>query len=454
MSDQIVNTQLSGFSNIYGRTFGIGKKAKNITFIVTEGCNLRCTYCYEKGKNGNNRMSLETAKNFVDLLFEEDMKNSQLINEKEASALILDFIGGEPLLEIDLIDDIMKYFLDKAIRLKHRWAIHYMISISTNGIEYFNPKVQDFINRYGGRLSISITIDGNKKLHDACRLFPDGRPSFDIVDKAFKHALAHGYLDGTKMTLAQANIKYLADAIINLSNYEGVKMIPANFVFEEDWTLDDAKVIYSEMKKLADHFIENKKYTYQFCTLFDKKIGMKMEETDNRNWCGGTGSMLACSPKGIIYPCLRYAPFALTKKDGNDMILGDIKNGLLSKEEHKQHYSCLECITRKSQSSEKCYDCPIAKGCAWCSAWNYDYYGTPNKRYTGICNAHKARVLANAYYWNTLYRKLNMPDRFGLFIPKEWALEIIDNNEWNQLQELSKFEQEGYNDWENKFSYW
>lgn len=324
MSSQIISTQLSGFSNIYSRSFGDGRKTKNVTFIVTEGCNLNCSYCYEKKKNAKNRMSLETAQKFIDLLFEEDLKNSHLINDKDASAIILDFIGGEPLLEIDLIDSIMQYFLSKAIKLNHRWAINYMISISTNGIEYFNPKVQDFIEHYKGRLSISITIDGNKKLHDACRLFPDGRPSFDIVDKAFRHALSKGYVDGTKMTLAHGNVSFLSDAIINLSNYDGVKMIPANFVFEENWSLDDAKIIYSEMKKLADYFINNEKYSYQFCTLFDEKIGIALNPDNSeleRNWCGGTGSMLACSPKGVIYPCLRYAPFALTKRDGNDMIL-------------------------------------------------------------------------------------------------------------------------------------
>ena len=82
------------------------------------------------------------------------------------------FIGGEPLLEIDLIDYFMRYFRQKAVELNHRWAIHYMISISTNGILYNNPKVQQFIRKNQGRLSLTITIDGNKELHDSCRLFP------------------------------------------------------------------------------------------------------------------------------------------------------------------------------------------------------------------------------------------------------------------------------------------
>ena len=67
------------------------------------------------------------------------------------------------------------------------------------------------------------------------------------------------------------------------------------------------------------------------------------------------------------------------------------------------NYNKLEQITRRSQSTDECYNCPIASGCSWCSAYNYEIYGTPNKRTTFICPMHKARVLANIYYWNKTY---------------------------------------------------
>ncbi|MEG2136087.1 MAG: hypothetical protein RR150_08365, partial [Clostridia bacterium] len=82
--------------------------------------------------------------------------------------------------------------------------------------------------------------------------------------------------------------------------------------------------------------------------------------------------------------------------------------------------------------------CPIASGCGWCSAYNYEIYGTPNKRATFICPTHKARVLANGYYWNKLYRKLSLADRLACHVPREWALEIVPEGEYEELLALAE----------------
>ena len=61
-----------------------------------------------------------------------------------------------------------------------------------------------------------------------------------------------------------------------------------------------------------------------------------------------------------------------------------------------------------------------------------------NKRLTNICNMHKARALANIYYWNNVYKRNNENLVLEMHIPREWALEIIDEEEYNMLLELSK----------------
>ena len=88
---------------------------KNITFVVTESCNLACTYCYECHKT-NRRMSKEIAKQAVDFIFDEELVNGYYTKE-DSPSVILDFIGGEPLLEIDIIDYIVEYFKQKAFEL-------------------------------------------------------------------------------------------------------------------------------------------------------------------------------------------------------------------------------------------------------------------------------------------------------------------------------------------------
>ena len=161
-----------------------------------------------------------------------------------------------------------------------------------------------------------------------------------------------------------------------------------------------------------------------------KKIG------DDDNWCGGTGSMLACDPDGYLYPCLRYMESSV----GNDqppLRIGHVDTGIETNEKEKQIVKCLECITRRTQSTDKCYYCPIADGCAWCSAYNYQVFGTADKRATYICIRQQARALANVYYWNKLYQKNNEDKQMLCYVPKEWAIPIIGEDEYNMLIELS-----------------
>ncbi len=117
-------------------------------------------------------MSWETAKKFTDQLL---CGANPYINPDNSPGVIIEFIGGEPLLEIELIDRITDYFISEMIRLHHPWATRFMLSICSNGTEYFNPKVQDYLKKHLHHLSFSISVDGCKELHDACRVFPNGR---------------------------------------------------------------------------------------------------------------------------------------------------------------------------------------------------------------------------------------------------------------------------------------
>lgn len=410
---------------------------KTVTFIVTHSCNLRCSYCYEHNKNAHSVMNKETAKKAVDLLFSEyDNPDGRYIQPNNAQSIVLDFIGGEPLLEIDLIDWIVDYFKMQAVIKNHPWKIHHWIVISTNGVLYDNPKVSRFIEKNKGRLSITISLDGNKDLHDACRRFPDGSPSYDIVVRNFKKNLEYSGDAMTKMTLSPENIMYLFEAHKHMIEL-GVINILSNPVYEEGWTKDHGAIMYHELKKLADFVIDNGHYRTVDIGLFDNRIGYHLPSNDDKNWCGGTGNMLAFDYDGTIYPCLRYAPLSL--KDGVEPIsIGNVTDGIDVLESDKKNVDCLNCITRSTQSSQECMDCPISAGCAWCSAYNYEVTGTPNKRVTYICPMHKARVLANVYYYNKLYRVVGSTVRLPNNVPAEWAIEIIGKEEYDMLNAMTQ----------------
>lgn len=163
-----------------------------------------------------------------------------------------------------------------------------------------------------------------------------------------------------------------------------------------------------------------------------------MDENDNQNWCGGTDmDMIAFDYKGDIYPCIRYMESSLNNRQ-KAIKVGNIDTGYLSSLEEKENLKLISNITRRSQSTNECFYCPIAAGCAWCSGYNYEEFGTPNKRATYICCMHQARALANVYYWNTLYKYLNIDKQFKMHIPKEWVLNIIDEQEYDYLLQLNK----------------
>lgn len=405
---------------------------KNVTFVVTESCNLACTYCYECHKNASMIMNKETAKKAIDMLLEND-RAADYINSKETPCVIIEFIGGEPLLQIDLMDYICDYFRYKTSEMRHPWRDYHMFSITTNGILYNTKKVQDFISKNADRLSFTITIDGDKDLHDSCRIFPNGKGSYDIVEEAIIDARDRFGLRQSKITLAPENIMHLAKAIKHVHDL-GLTEINANVVYEDVWVPErDCYIFYDQLIQLSDWILENKIYEYSFCSLFDETIGQPMLESENQNWCGGNGQMLAIGTDGRMFPCIRFMKYSLSDQTLPEFEIGDVERGI-DKEENNEYLSCLSCITRKSQSTDKCWNCKVASGCAWCTAFNYDNLKDANKRATYICEMHKVRVLANYYYWNKLYKQENLEDTFELNLPED-EIEFFTrgDNRWKNI---------------------
>lgn len=420
------------FQNVYPQLFP-GRHVKTVTFIVTHQCNLRCTYCYEHNKS-DRKMDLETAKKCVDLLFSEDARNSELVNGVDAHGLIIEFIGGEPFLEIDLINQTMEYFLTRAVELDHRWQTQYMINISTNGTLGDDPRVQQFMKKYAGRLSIGVTIDGAKEAHDACRVDLAGNGSYDRAIRMFRQTGGPEGGRTTKYTIAPGNIGLFADAVRHLVLEEGVETLNCNCVYEEGWTLEHAQELYRQLKSTSDMLRESGINTY--ISILDWEAGNPLPETETQNWCGGDGRMLSFDVDGTVLPCMRYSSISIDSQP--TYRIGDVESGIARRKDDAERLAALRSITRQSQSDPACLSCPIASGCAWCTAYNYERTGTPNKRVTYICEMHKARVLAQCYHHNQLHLAHPEHEAKKIHIPKEWALAIIGETEYEMLLELER----------------
>lgn len=191
--------------------------------------------CYQ-GHKGHRIMSKEVARKGVDLLFDMYEKNDSPFINKKTKAIILDFIGGEPLMAVDVIDYICTYFVQKCLELDHPWLYTWRASMTSNGALYFEPAVQNFLKKFRGNVSFSITLDGPKEIHDACRVYHDGRGNFDDAYAAMKHFNSHYYEElGTKVTIAPENLHNL-NKIVDFFLAEGMNLIHANCVYEAKWT--------------------------------------------------------------------------------------------------------------------------------------------------------------------------------------------------------------------------
>lgn len=373
--------------------------AKNITFIVTKDCQLACKYCYLVGKNIKERMSWDTAKKFIDYILSHEQDFPE-------ESVIWDFIGGEPFLEIDLIDQICDYLKTEMFRMGHHWFNSYRFSFSTNGINYHEEKVQNFIKKNREHLSIGITIDGTEKKHDINRVYKlTEKGSYQDVVRNIPLWLEQFPNAGTKVTISSADIPYITESVLHLYGL-GIHEVNINVVFEDVWKEGDDVLFENELLKLADAIIDNDLYQDNACSFFSENIGKPMDiKLDNQNWCGA-GKMLSVDAAGMLYPCTRFAQYSL--RDKKAWIIGNIHDGI-----DKNKLRPFLTLDRLTQSRQECLDCEVASGCAWCQGENYDAADTATayQRSVAICKMHKARVRANNYYWNKLYRKLELENK-------------------------------------------
>lgn len=390
-------------------------KTRQLTFVVTQDCNLRCKYCYMVGKNNRHRMSPQTAHDIVDYFFfgKEDIINAEYV--------VLDFIGGESLLELELIDETVDYFRLKAYKTNSKWFDRFRIMIQSNGILVGTAEFKRFMEKNKGIVSLGITIDGTKRKHDMQRVFPDGKGSYDIVEKNYMYAFSKGWTNSTKVTFGHEDLPYLCESIVHLWNL-GIKTVPANIVYENVWLDGDPEIFESQLIKLADYVIDKHLWNEVNTTLFSDNLGFKAPMDSLEHPVCGTGSMFCVDDKGDIYNCVRFLDYSLNEKRGKSY--GNVYTGI-----DKEKVRALRLILPKYMNPEKCKECHVSMGCSFCSGNNYDEsdIGTVFHRSMAICDMHQARVRGNNYYWARLENEYNI-QRESELCPEYYMYVLLDHN--------------------------
>lgn len=416
---------------------------RQVTFQVTDDCNLKCTYCYQGNKH-HNRMSFDTAKAFIDFMFDayyNDPDNVFFYKEK-AAGMVIEFIGGEPLLEADLIYKIIEYFESQLyLHPDCNWNLFHRYTICSNGVLYFKDNVQKLLTDFESLISYSVTVDGTKEYHDKCRLFPNGAGSYDMAIAAALDWKKRTTQDATKITIAPDNIQYIYDAVVNLYNL-GFPRIFLNCVYEDVWGSTEeerrkiAHDLYVQAKRIANWIIDNHLENKIYLRIFDDNCRYQYVKDDlgflKKNTCGADSNMISIDYKGDLFPCIRFMNSSLNGEQP-EFVIGNVSHGIGYTEDEKQRLNDLKELTLEKSYSQECLNCCYCKGCLGCAGYNYQKFGTVFQRATYFCYTEYALGLAS-YYFN---KKLSLKDAPNTTLPNDKILhKILLDSEIQELKSL------------------
>ena len=346
---------------------------KALCLHIAHTCNLNCSYCFaSQGKYSGERavMSLEVGKRALDFLIE---------NSGTRRNLEVDFFGGEPLMNYQVVKDIVAYA--RSIEKQHNK--NFRFTLTTNGI-LIDDDVIDFANREMS--NVVLSLDGRKEVHDRFRVDYAGNGSWErIVPKFQKLVEARGgknyYMRGT-FTHANPDflndIKQMLDLGFTELSMEPVVCAPGD---PSELTQEDLPVVLDQYEKLAELMLERKKegrpftfYNYMIDNTGGPCIYKRI------SGCGSGTEYMAVTPWGDLYPCHQFV--------GDEKFrLGDIYNGVTNTECQQSFAEC------NVYARPECRDCWARLYCSGgCAANAYHSTGSVKGIYKYGCELFKKRM--------------------------------------------------------------
>ena len=346
---------------------------KALCLHIAHTCNLNCSYCFaSQGKYHGDRaiMSYEVGKRALDFLIE---------NSGSRHNLEVDFFGGEPLMNFDVVKDLVAYARER----EKETGKNFRFTLTTNGI-LIDDDVIDFANREMS--NVVLSLDGRKEVHDRFRVDYAGNGSWErIVPKFQKLVEARGgknyYMRGT---FTHANPDFLNDIKTMLDlGFTELSMEPV-VCAEGDpsaLTAEDLPIVLSQYEELAELMLERHREGRPF-TFYHYMIDLKGGPCIYKriSGCGSGTEYMAVTPWGDLYPCHQFVGEEKFK-------LGDIWNGVDNLEIQKEFFDC------NVYARPECQDCWAKLYCSGgCAANAYHSTGSVRGVYKYGCELFKKRM--------------------------------------------------------------
>lgn len=346
---------------------------KALCLHIAHDCNLACKYCFaEEGEYHGRRalMSFEVGKKALDFL---------IANSGNRRNLEVDFFGGEPLMNWQVVKDLVAYGREQ----EKLYDKHFRFTVTTNGV-LLNDEIQEFINKEMD--NVVLSLDGRKEINDQMRPFRNGKGSYDlIVPKFQKLADSRGqeryYIRGT---FTRNNLDFSED-ILHFADLGFKQMSIEPVVGDETDPYaireEDLPKIMEEYDKLAKIMIqreqEGKGFNF-FHFMIDLDGGPCLAK--RLSGCGSGTEYLAVTPWGDLYPCHQFV-------GQEEFLMGNVDEGIKRPEIADDFRSC------NVYSKEKCRNCFAKFYCSGgCMANAYNFHGTIHDTYEIGCEMQRKRV--------------------------------------------------------------
>ncbi len=346
---------------------------KALCLHIAHDCNLACRYCFaEEGEYHGRRalMSYEVGRKALDFL---------IANSGSRRNLEVDFFGGEPLLNWDVVKRLVEYGRSQEEAHNKRFRF----TLTTNGV-LLNDEIMEFCNREMG--NVVLSLDGRPEVNDRMRPFRNGRGSYDLIVPKFQKFAESRHQKNyyVRGAFTRGNLDFANDVLHYADlGFEQISMEPVVAAETEDYAIrpEDIPQILKEYDRLAVEYIKRRREGrgfHFFHFMIDLNGGPCVAK--RMAGCGSGTEYLAVTPWGDLYPCHQFV--------GNEtFLLGNVDEGIVN-EAVRDEFKCCNVYARK-----ECKDCFARFYCSGgCSANAYNFSGSILGTYETGCVLQKKRV--------------------------------------------------------------
>ncbi len=351
---------------------------KALCLHIAHTCNLNCSYCFaSQGKYSGERalMSFETGKRALDFLVE---------NSGTRRNLEVDFFGGEPLMNFDVVKQLVAY----ARKIEKEKNKNFRFTLTTNGV-LIDDDVIEFANKEMS--NVVLSLDGRKHIHDRFRVDYSGNGSFDKIVPKFQKLVSaregkNYYMRGT---FTHANPDFLEDikAMLDLG-FNELSMEPVVCAPDDPSALteEDLVIVKKQYEELAELMLKRRKEGKPF-TFYHYMIDLTGGPCIYKkiSGCGSGCEYMAVTPWGDLYPCHQFVGDEKFK-------LGDIWQGVTNTARQNEFKAC------NVYSHEECASCWAKLYCSGgCAANAYHATGKITGIYPAGCELFRKRMECAIY---------------------------------------------------------